>query len=152
MADRVSASITFGGAIPITLVPDLVAVVAGEGLATEWDGPGFTEEDLPTDAALSLMAHEVAWGRFDNLEAFCQANALPFARWSGAYFGGWGAERVVFTGTGEAVSYIADEEDRILVDHDTVDRLGSLEAMRDHFANADFRVPSLRVVPEVAEP
>lgn len=150
MADRVSASITIGGSLPAPLLPDLVNVIAGEGLSTEWDGPPFTDGDLPTDDTLMLMAHEVAWGRFEDLEAFCQANALPFARWSGAYSGEWSAERVVFTGSGEPTSYIADEEDRILVDEDTICRLGSLDALRDHFARAAFPIPSLRVVAERA--
>ncbi len=152
MADRVSASITIGGAIPIPLIADLLDVVASEGLSTEWGGPTFTASDLPTDEALSLMAQEVAGGCFDDLEEFCQANGLPFARWSGAYSGAWGAERVVYTGTGETESYIADEENRILVDQDTIDRLGSFDALRDHFAKADFAIPPLRVVPEGAGP
>ena len=151
MADRVSASIIIGGSIAAALLPDFVAIVAGEGLSTEWDGPGFTGDDLPTDGPLSLMAHEVAWGRFEDLEAYCQANALPFTRWSGAYSGGWGAERVVFTGSGEPSSYIADEEDRILLDRGTIDRLGTIEAIRDHFAAADFEVPPLQVVSNGAD-
>lgn len=152
MADRVSASITIGGALPVSLFPDLLAVIASEGLATDWDGSPFTERDLPTDEPLALMAHEVAWGRFEELEAFCQAHALPFARWSGAYSGEWSAERVVFTGVGDAASYIADDEDQILVCQATVDRLGSYDALRDHFAKADFAIPPLLVMPEGVGP
>ncbi len=126
MADRVSTSIIIGGPITAALLPDFIAVVAGEGLSTEWDGPSFTEQDLPTDEPVSLMAHEVAWGRFEELEAFCQANALPFERWS------------------------AGEEDRILLDRATIDRLGTVEAIRDHFAAADFTVPAFRVIPNEA--
>lgn len=66
---------------------------------------------------------------------------MPFARWSGAYGGEWGAERVVFTGEDEPISYVADEEDRVMIDRDTVERLGSIEAMRAQFAAADFVVP-----------
>ena len=94
------------------------------------------------------MAHEVAWGRFEELEAFCQANALPFARWSGSYGGEWGAERVVFTGCGAPVSYIADDEDRILLDQATIERVSRpWTAIRDHFAAADFLIPPLQVDP-----
>src|SRR3546814_18654699 len=80
----------------------------------EWDGEPFTLDDMPENAPLSLMAHEVAWGRFEQLEAFCIANGLCFARWSGGYSGQWGAERLGFTGIGEPQGYAADADDYIL--------------------------------------
>src|SRR3546814_17647544 len=80
---------------------------------------------MPENAPLSLMAHEVAWGCFEQLEAFCIANGLCFARWSGGYSGQWGAERLVFTGIGEPQGYAADEDDYILMGRCTAQRLGS---------------------------
>lgn len=145
MADRVSATITLGGTLPAEQLPDLVATINGEGLSTEWGGEEVTLSQLATGGALTLMAHEVAGGQFDELEAFCLAEGLSFARWSGGYGGSWGAERVVFIGSGEPVSYTADEEDRILVDRGTVDRLGTIEAVLAHFDAAAFAVPPLRV-------
>ncbi|PZU06524.1 MAG: hypothetical protein DI605_18965 [Sphingomonas sp.] len=145
MADRVSATITIGGTVPAALLADFIALVVGEGLSTEWDGPEFAESELRGDDPLQLMAHEVAWGRFEELEAFCAANALPFARWSGAYGGEWGAERVVFKGDGEPRSYIADEEDRILVDLATIEQLSTIDNIHAHFAAADIVIPPLRV-------
>lgn len=71
------------------------------------------------------MAHEVAWGRFELLEVFCVRNHLPFARWSGAYAGQWGAERTVFTGSGEPRGFASDEDDYILIGRCTVERLDS---------------------------
>jgi len=144
MADRVSASIIIGGNLPAALLLDLVRLIGDEGLSTDWDGSDFAASDLPGDGPLRLMAHEVAWGRFDGLEAFCVANGLPFARWAGAYSGQWGAERVVFTGSGESQSYVADEEDFILIGRETVERLGSFAAIIAHFNAADFEVPPLR--------
>ena len=73
------------------------------------------------------------------------ANTVPFARWSGAYVGQWGAERVIFTGVDEPASFAADEDDHVLIGRDTVDRLGSIEAIRAHFDAADFVVPPLIV-------
>lgn len=143
MADRVSASITIGGALPSALLPDLIALIEQERLSTEWDGEVFTASDLTGNTALDLMAHEVAWGRFEELEAFCVKNALPFSRWSGAYPGQWGAERVVFTGSGEPQSYAADEDDYILIGRCTAERLGSFAAIVAHFDAADFPVPAL---------
>src|SRR3546814_4585036 len=68
-----------------------------------------------------LMAHEVACGLLEALVAFCVTHGLPFARWSGAYAGQWGAERTVFTGSGEPQCYAADEDDYILIGGCTVE-------------------------------
>ena len=143
MADRVSATITIGGNLPAARLLDLAAIINGEGLSIDWDGEDFTLSQLVPGASLTLMAHEVAWGRFEDLEAFCTDEHLPFVRWSGAYSGQWGAERVVFTGDGDATSFTADEEDRLLIDEDSVERLGTIEAVRAHFAAAAFTVPPL---------
>lgn len=143
MADRVSASITIGGTLPSALLPDFIALIEQQCLSTEWDGEAFTASDLTGDAALELMAHEVAWGRFEELEAFCVRNALPFSRWSGAYPGQWGAERVVYSGSGEPRSYAADEDDYILIGRCTAERLGGFAAIITHFDAADFAVPPL---------
>ena len=145
MADRVSATITIGGDVPRDLLLDLSAIINEEGLSTEWDGEDFTLSQLPEDGPLTLMAHEVAWGRFEGLEAFCVTNGLPFTRWSGSYPGQWGAERVVFAGTGEPASYAADEEDSVMIGRATVEQLGSIDLIRAHFDAADFAMPPLRV-------
>lgn len=143
MADRVSASITIGGELPAALLLDLVRIVGVEGLSTDWDGSDFSASDLPSNEPLRLMAHEVAWGRFEGLEAFCIENGLPFTRWSGAYPGQWGAERTVFTGSGEPQCYAADEDDYVLIGRCTAERLGSYAAIIAHFDAADFAVPPL---------
>ena len=141
MADRVSASISIGGTLPSALLLDLVALIEREGLSTEWDGETFTASELPDNAPLDLMAHEIAWGRFEGLEAFCVTNKLPFSRWSDAYPGQWGAERVVFAGSGEHQSYATDEDDTILIGRCTAECLGSFAAIVAHFDAADFAVP-----------
>ncbi len=41
MADRVSASIELGGVLSALNYQELCEVIAGEGLATEWDGEPF---------------------------------------------------------------------------------------------------------------
>ncbi|MBJ7441932.1 MAG: hypothetical protein JHD35_23345 [Sphingopyxis sp.] len=145
MADRVSASITIGGNLPAALRDRFIAVIQSEGLSTEWDGEPFAPSDLPDGKPLELMAHEVAWGRFEELETFCIELGLPFARWSGAHPSQWGAERLVFTGSGEPQSYAADEDDYILMGRCTAERLGSMDAIRAHFDAADFAIPTLVV-------
>lgn len=147
MADRVSATITIGGTLDWAKLPDLIDHIASEGLSTEWDGGDFTAADMPENGPLELMAHEVAWGRFDDLEGFCVAEGLPFARWSGGYAGQRGPERVVFTGSGEPASYAADEDDRVVIHREDLTRLASVEAVTAYFDAADYAVPPLGVTP-----
>ena len=141
MADRVSASITLGGTVSPTAYAELADVIAAEDLSTEWGGDPFQPDQRIEGEPLRLVAHEVAWGRFEELEAWCVEHRIPFARWSGAYGGEWGAERVVFTGDGEPKSYAADENDRVMIDRDTAKQLASIEAIRAHFDAAEFEVP-----------
>ena len=141
MADRVSASITIGGLLTAEKLLDLAATINSEGLSTDWDGEDFTLSQLRPGEALTVMAHEVAWGRFEALEQFCVDEGLPFARWSGAYAGQWGAERVVFTGTGEPISYPCDEDDHVVIAREHVSRLGSIEAVIAYFDAADLTIP-----------
>jgi len=151
MADRVSASIAIGGSLPASLLPDFVAAIQLEGLSAEWGGKPFTLDDMPDGAPLCLMAHEVSWGRFEALEAFCIERGLAFARWSGGYSGQWGAERLVFTGSGEPTSYAADEDDYILMGRCTAERLDSCAAILAHFDAADFVIPPLVIATDAKE-
>lgn len=143
MADRVSASIRIGGTLDRDKLLDLAAIINAEGLSTDWDGEDFALSQLPEGDALALMAHEVAWGRFERLEQFCVDESLPFARWSGTYAGQWGAERVVFTGREEPISYPCDEDDHVVIGKDHVVRLGSVAAVIAYFDAADFVIPPL---------
>jgi len=91
------------------------------------------------------------WGRFEELENFCIGKHFPFARWSGAYSGSFGAERLVFTGTGDPQYFVADEEDFILIGRETAERLGSFAAIIAHFEAANFEVPPFVIITEDAE-
>ncbi|MCK9549534.1 hypothetical protein [Aquamicrobium sp.] len=151
MADRVSASIQIGGTLCAADYAELAEIIASEGLSIEWDGEIFEPEHRKPGEPLQLYAHDVAWGRFEQLEARCLEMKLPFARWSGAYPGQWGAERVVFTGEGEPTSYPADEDDYVVMARGTVERLGSIEAILASFDAADFVVPPLAIEGESAD-
>ena len=146
MADRVSASMTIGGSINPATYERLAEIIADERLSTDWDGDPFEPAGRIEGEALRLTAHEVAWGRFDRLEAFCVAERIPFARWSGALSGEWDAERVVFTGDGEPQAYGAFEDDEIVIGRHTAQALGSYEAIIANFDAADFPVPPLVVL------
>lgn len=143
MADRVSASIVVGGMISAPDYAELSEIIANESLSIEWDGEAFEPEHRTIGEPLSLYAHEVPWGRFQTLEAWCVEKKLPFVRWSGAYAGQWGAERVVFTGEDEPISYAADEDDDVVIARGTVEKLGSLEAILAYFDAADAKLPPL---------
>ena len=145
MADRVSVAVTIGGELPAAQYRALTALIQLEGLSIEWHGATFEPGDRAEGEPLRLFAHEVAWGRVEPVEEWCIANNVPFARWSGGYGGSWGPERVVYGGAGGPASFIADEEDRILVDRMTVEQLGSVETVLGHFDAADFVIPPLVV-------
>lgn len=145
MADRVSASIALGGVLSAAQLAELAQIIADEGLSTEWDGEAFHPSQLTPGEPLQLYAHEVAWGMFAELEAWCRKHYVPYVRWSGGFGSEWGAERVVFDGLGDPRSYDADESDRVFVDRATVERLGSVEAILAHFDAADFTLPPLVV-------
>lgn len=145
MAVRVSAAITIGGTMKAKLFADLVELITEAALSTERDGPVFEVSHHREGEALSLHAHEVAGGEFSQLEEFLVDHDLPFARWSGGYVGAFGAERVVFTGAGEPRSYASDEEDHVLIARDTVETLGSYEAVIAYFDEAEFLIPPLIV-------
>lgn len=113
---------TIDGTLPSTLVPGFIALIEQEGVSTALDGDPFAVGGLPERAALDLLAHEVAGGRFEALEAFCVNNALPFSRWSGAHPGQWGAGRVIFSGGDDNVTYAADDDDTILIGRCTATR------------------------------
>lgn len=150
MADRVDASITVGGTLSEALFTELIDHIQNEDLGLDWGEPSPESGAIPTGKPLALYAHEVAWGRFDDLETWCRDNTVPFVRWSGSYPGGWGAERVVFNGSGEPRSFAADEEDRILIVRETVERLGSMPAILAYFDEAEFAVPPLVIVTDGA--
>lgn len=143
MADRVPASIELGGVVDAAAFAEIVETIQGEALLVEWDGEAFAPHHRIDGEPLRLYALEVAWGRFDRLEALCMAQGLPFARWSGGYPGAWGAERLVFTGAGEPHSYAACEEDEVYISRYVAEKLGSFDAVIAYFDAADFRVPAL---------
>lgn len=145
MADRVSASIVIGGNLTAAEFAELAQILADEALSTEWDGEPFEPDHRVCGEPLRLHAHEVAWGRFETLEPWCFEHGIAFARWAGGYSGQWGAERVVFTGSGDPVTYLADEDDHILIDRSQLEKLGSIEAILAHFDAADAPIPALRV-------
>jgi hypothetical protein len=140
MSDRVSASIKIGGSLTSAQAESLADLLLAEDLATDWDGKRFEPADLCTGNRLELFAHEVPWGIFRDLEAYLIANRLPFVRQSGSYSGSFGGERVIYRGGSAetAKSYGIDESDCVVIDHRTVVMLGTIDAILDHFAEANF--------------
>lgn len=151
MADRVSASIVLGGTMSAADYIELAELIAHDGLSIEWDGEPFEPDHRKAGEPLSLCAHEVAFGRFEALEAWCREKRIAYSRWSGSYAGQWGGERVVFSGEGEPTWFAADEEDCVMIGRETAERLGSMEAIRAHFDAADAKVPPLDVEGALAD-
>lgn len=151
MADRVPATIRLGGALPRALLPDLLDILSAEALTTE-DGGAFEEDHIPADAAIEFSASEVSWGRFEQLEDFCLEHHLPFVRWCGTYPGGWTAERLVYDGIDEPVSFTATDNDLVVITEQDARALECFEAIEMHFAQANFLVPPLIILEPDAPP
>ncbi|MWC45632.1 hypothetical protein [Sphingomonas carotinifaciens] len=66
-------------------------------------------------------------------------------RSSGSCAGQWGAERVVYTGSGEPMRYPCCEDDYVMIGRDHVERLGTIDAVLAYFEAADFEVPPLDI-------
>ena len=145
MADRVPVTFTLGGILSPETYIDLVAVIAAEGLSTEWDGPAFEPSHRTVGEPLELFANEVAWGKVEALETFCQDHGLPYRFWAGGFFAEWSAERIVFRGEGAPDSFIVDEPDRVLIDRHEAARRGSVGEILAYFDEAEFDVPPLVV-------
>jgi hypothetical protein len=111
MVDCVSASITIGGIVPPADLDDFIERIIDQELSLEWDGEPFTAADCITGQPLSLMTHDVPWGRFDALEAFCVERGLIFTRWcDGCRL--WGPQLAVFHGQGKVMNYLAGDKGR----------------------------------------
>ena len=143
MADRVSASITIGGNLTADLWSQLVAHIAAEDLSVEWDGEAFAPDALIEGEPLRLYAHEVPWGMFDQLEQFCCDNRIPHRRWSGAYPGSFGAQRIVYDGTTGPLNYDVDDDDHLVVHARAIEQLGSMRAIRRYLKAAEIDMPAL---------
>lgn len=152
MADRVSASIVIGGSLSTSAFAELVAIIGNEGLSIDWDGEAFEPDHRTVGQPLSLCAHEVAWGYFDELESWCAQHQVSFARWSGGYGGQWGPERFVHIGDGTLTSYPVTEDDTVVIAREALEKLGSFDAVLAYFAAADFAVPPLVVEGDVLAP
>ncbi len=150
MADRCSASIVIGGTLAAEHVPALLALIAEEGLATDYDYAAFDPDDLVSGEPLMLCAYEVSWGTFNALEPFCREHKLAYSRWNGACAGVWGCGRSVYRGTAErregnlvVDEYDVSDDDQILIGEGLARKLGSFDAIINHFVHANFAVPPL---------
>src|SRR3546814_1181133 len=80
MADRVPASIEIGGNISAAVFAELLHIIAFEGLSPEWGGEPFDAESRVVGQPLAMFDESCAWGKIDNLEAFCVEHGLSFVR------------------------------------------------------------------------
>lgn len=145
MANRVSASIALGGTISPAQFAILCPLIAINDLRMDWDGEPFAPEDLPEDGPLRLFAHDVPWGNFDALEQYCCDERISYVRWSGSCPGSFGAERIVYDGNWGPLNFSVDEDDRLVLHVETIERLGSMRAIRRYIAEAEINLPPFTV-------
>lgn len=93
MSDQFPGTISIGGFIPRALIPELLEVIQGEGLAYDYDeSPPKTEENLLEIARdpnnhgyLVLKNTDAYYGHFGDLEGFLISHQIPFHRHSDGY-------------------------------------------------------------------
>lgn len=152
MADCAAASITIGRIVTEAEFITLCRLIAAEDLSVGEDGDPFSPADRTDGEPLRLFDHQAIGGHFESLEAWCFEHALPFSRWCAGYPGGWEAERVVFTGTGTIETYPATEKGDVIATRGTLDLHESISTLRAWFAAADFEIPPLAILADVAPP
>lgn len=146
MADRVSASIGIGGTVTRQQWAMLLELIEAEDLRIAWDGPAFTATTSLGADGLNLFAQDVPWGIFDDLEQYCCDQRIAYRRWSGGFPGSFGPEIIVFDGSGNGpLNYDADEDERVVVHPATIERLGSMRAIRAYLKPASFEPPPLLI-------
>ena len=145
MADRASVSIRIGGRLARAEVRELAALAAAYSAFLDYEDTPFDPDDVDP-GVLTLVAHEVAWGRLDDIEDFCVERGLPFSRWAGSSPGAFEPERVVFDGTGETRCFAASDEDVLVASLATLRELGSMAAIEAYFAAGDLTPPPLDIV------
>ena len=146
MADRASASIVIGGAIPRTSIADLIEAIATDGGRADWEGEPLDASAVGDGATLETFAYELPGGTFDWTEEFCEDHGLAYVRNSGSCGGAFGPERVIFTGTGAAVQFDMTESEEIVLARSMIRDLGSMEAVEAWFRLAEFVPPPFTII------
>lgn len=146
MADRVSAHLLIGGVLARSTYPQLIRAIKSENPAVDWDGTPFNPADLPADTPLALMDHDVAEGRFAEIEHVCRRHGLHYVRWSGSYPGSFPSVRVLYPGHGEPQLVLTTEEDEQVFPIERIRELGSIEAIEAEYRLARMNPPPLVLV------
>lgn len=150
MPSCVAASITIGGTVTSDDFITLCHHIADQDLSISEDGDAFSPADRTEGEPLRLFDSHAYGGQFAVLEIWCMEHGIPFSRWCAGYPGGWEPERVVFTGTGGIATYPANGKGDVIATRATIDLHDSISTLREWFAEADFEVPPLAILADVA--
>lgn len=145
MADRASASIMIGGVIARGCISGLIAAITVDGGRADWEGEALEDTSIRDGETLEAFAYELPGGIFQEAESFCERHGLPFVRSSASCAGAFGPERVIFTGEMPAVQFDTTEHDEVVLTRSGYRNLGSLEAVEDWFASAEFSPPPFAI-------
>jgi hypothetical protein len=146
MADRASASIIIGGAIPRSCISGLIVALNRDGGLADWEGEALDDACVRDGERLAAFACELPGGIFQETESFCERHRLPFMRWSGSCAGAFGPERAIFTADTPTVYFDLTENDEVVLTQSGYRALGSVEAVDRWFASAEFTPPPVSIV------
>lgn len=145
MPDCASASITIGGRVSPEQFVTLCRLIADEDLRVEAEGDIFSPESRIEGQPLQLFDHQAIGGHFPVLELWCLQNGLSYSRWCAGYSGSWLPHREVFTGSGDVVTYPANENGATVATREILDQHDSLPSLRAWFAAADAQIAPLEI-------
>ena len=146
MADRVSAHIMIGGVFARSRYPEFVQAIGNDNPASDWEGTPFNPTDLPIDTPLALMDHDVADGRFEEIEHICRRHGLHYVRWPGGYSGSFPSVRMLYLGHGEPKQVLTTEEDEQVFPIERIRELRSIKAIEAEYRPARMNPPPLVLV------
>lgn len=93
MSESIPAAITVGGRIRRRLLKDLVSMIAGEGVAINWQEQAMPEtiraaieRAAAERTTVTFTDDQTAYGQFDRLERWLKRNKVDFDRHSDARY------------------------------------------------------------------
>jgi hypothetical protein len=152
--ERMFAKIKIGGRLPRSLVPELCRVIACQEVQLQAGDSPFTPEiEADLEEAVGGNRHieledDGSPGDFEDIEAFCRENDLPFDVWHETKYE-YDALLHIFRPGQEDVMLRTDANERPLVGYDKVRCV--IGMIRDGESTDAVAVALLKIAPEIPD-
>lgn len=143
MGDRASCAITIGGHLPLANLDELCQHVEDYNLCEDWGGEAIDPAAFAKGVPLEMYVEEINGGAVSDLESFCLSHKLHFRRISGGCQGAFCPEIVVSYGTGVEYAFDADDDGKIVLSAETIQKAVSLSDLQHRTLFATRPIPPL---------